>query len=177
MECPAIPYNYIVHVYNSISPILYFDWIAWTYTYVLLIKIRYYLIIICSISLNCVISETGICICRILHDNSVTLQRSIFVKLSYFLKKKNRNINLFLYNVETKKMIQFAKLNIQKYIIISSVHWNFIVLASNFPFRYLLEWSGNRKRDYLRTIRARDLVLVRVHNSLERMTEHSRKIR
>lgn len=38
-----------------------------------------------------------------LHDNSVTLQRSIFVKLSYFLKKKNRNINLFLHNVETKK--------------------------------------------------------------------------
>lgn len=141
MECPAIPYNYIVHVYNSISPILYFDWIAWTYTYVLLIKIRYYLIIICSISLNCVISETGICICRILHDNSVTLQRSIFVKLSYFLKKKNRNINLFLYNVETKKMIQFAKLNIQKYIIISSLEFYCLGFELSVSIFIRVEWK------------------------------------
>lgn len=106
--------------------------------------------------------------------------RSIFVKLSgYFYEKKllfntiEASIDLIIYIMWKQKMIQLVKLypKVDRY----QFHWNFIVLA-NFSFRYLLEWSetGNGTI-YVR--RARDLVSAHVHNSLERMTEHSRKIR
>ena len=106
--------------------------------------------------------------------------RPIFVKLSgYFYEKKllfntiEASIDLIIYIMWKQKMIQLMKLypKVDRY----QFHWNFIVLA-NFSFRYLLEWSetGNGTI-YVR--RARDLVSAHVHNSLERMTEHSRKIR
>lgn len=172
MECPAIPCNYIIQ-YNSISPILYFDIELLEYTYVLLIKIRYYLIIICSISLNCIISEADV------HDNSTYITLHIRKIIWLLFEKKllfntiEASIDLIIYIMWKQKMIQLVKLypKVDRY----QFHWNFIVLA-NFSFRYLLEWSetGNGTI-YVR--RARDLVSAHVHNSLERMTEHSRKIR